>query len=220
MTVREVTGYIYASNHEAISMTIRERVQYVCMIAFKFDHLKYLTDSGKQLVVFKINTLERRYQLLEGDVSNDVLEAANKKYFDSKAGYLVDLKSQLPTPLHDDLLSLSDIVLYSNPADLDTIILHELVHCLIESGNAGAITEFGEWEILAKNTFALTDKHNQFMTRHTMAFCDLLAIGCSRYNATTANFRGDWDSIRSAMRFDLFIDEQDGPKPKESTDLS
>ncbi len=187
-------------------MTILKRVSYLSNLALGFDFENYLTINEKQIVVFEIDTLNRRYLLKEGETFDDILEKSNNKYFDSKAGYLVDIKSKLQTQIEADLLLLSDIVLNSNPIDLDTIIIHELVHMLIESKNESNLELTEEAITIGGQIYKITDYHNVETTKHNLDFCKLLAQACINYNIKSKNFSTDFLASKSAMRFDIFED--------------
>jgi hypothetical protein len=182
-----------------------QRLQLVSNLAFKFNYKEYLDNNKRTLVIFEIDTINRNY-ILRSEDPIDFLEEANKRYFDSRAGYLVNVSSQMTTAMNADLFSLSDIVLNANPADIDTIIIHELTHCLIESGNDTHITINEEALEIAQEIYSLTDRHNEYMTRHTRHFCDVLAQGCIQYVRRTRNFQDEIKCIKSAMRFDIFED--------------
>lgn len=188
-------------------MTIFDRIKYVATIAFDFDFENYLFSQEKLLLIIEIDTINRSYTARESDIPSDLLEAFNSRYIDAKAGYLVDVSSQFSTGLKSDLFSISDIVLNSNPIDLDTIIIHELTHCLLESNHAKKILPYGDWEEDASKLFSHTDEDLQHQTLHTQEFCNLLCQGCHRYSHKTANFGSGWLAARSAMRFDAFFDE-------------
>jgi hypothetical protein len=188
-------------------MKIFDRIKYVSSIAFDFDFENYLLSQEKLLFIIEIDTINRRYKARESDIPLALLEAFNSRYRDAKAGYLVDVSSEFSTDLKCDLISLSDIVLNSNPIDLDTIIIHELTHCLLDSNHAEKISPYGDCEDDASRLFSQTDEDFRHQTRHTQEFCNLICRGCHRYTHKTANFGSGWLAARSAMRYDAFFDE-------------
>lgn len=135
---------------------------------------------------------------------DQILEHSNQKYFHSKAGYLVDVKTQLKTNVEADLMLLSDIVLNSNPIDIDTIIIHELVHLLIDSEQSNQIILSENSREIGSAIYKLTDYPNEDFTRHTEDFCQRLSQTCITYHNKTKNFESVDQAIRSAMRFDMF----------------
>ncbi|MCX6227042.1 MAG: hypothetical protein NTV01_20225 [Bacteroidia bacterium] len=183
---------------------ISDKIQYLSRIALGFDFRQYLEQNQKRFIVFKINTVDSCYELMEGENFNSILDQSNKKYFHSKAGYLVDIKKMLDTEAEADLLLLSDVVLHSNPIDLDTIIIHELVHMIIDSNTPFPLELTEEAVGIGNEIYRLTDYHNELMTRHTVEFCQHLANVCIHYNTETKNFNNGMEAIRSAMRFDIF----------------
>jgi hypothetical protein len=185
-------------------MTILERINYISKISLDFDFNNYLKENNKEIVVFKIDTLNKKYVIKEGRDFDKILEQANLKYVDSKAGYLVNIKLHLKTDVDSDLMLLSDIVLNSNPIDLDTIIIHELVHMLIDSEQSHLMTLSEDSEIMGKKIYKITDYCDESCTRHTEDFCINLAQACINYNRMTKNFESDLITIKSAMRFDVF----------------
>ena len=187
-------------------MTINERLQYISQISLKFDYDNYLKSEGKSLIIFEIDTINSRYKLFYGKDKDELVNQANEKYFDAKAGYLFDLKTQFKTGVEADLLLLADVVLNSNPIDLDTMIVHELTHFMIESGRTDLINLSENAKILGDDLYKLTDRCNEDRTRHTEIFCKVLSQLCINYNQATHNFISNFDVMKSAMRFDIFED--------------
>lgn len=186
------------------NMTISDKIKYLSAMALCFDFEEYLNTNNKEIIIFEIDTINERYILKEGRNFDQILENSNQKFFHSKAGYLVDIKTKFNTKVEADLFLLSDVVLSSNPTDLDTIIIHELVHMLIDSGqnNHMAITEYSRE--IGSIFYKQTDYPNEDITKHTEDFCQRLAQACITYNNKTKNFENDNQAIRSAMRFDIF----------------
>ncbi len=185
-------------------MTILEKVKYLSKIALDFDFEEYLNTKNKEITIFEIDTINKKYVLKEGRNFDQILEHSNQKYFHSQAGYLVDVKTQLKTKVEADLMLLSDVVLNSNPIDIDTIIIHELVHLLIESEQSNQIIISENSREIGSAIYKLTDYPSEYITRHTEDFCQRLTQACMTYHNKTKNFDSVDQAIRSAMRFDMF----------------
>ncbi len=183
---------------------IKDRIQYLSRLALGFDFEQYLKQGQKEFTVFRINTIDSCYELLEGDNFDSILEQSNQKYFHSKAGYLADIKTMLNTKVEGDLLLISDVVINSNPIDLDSILIHELVHMMIDSNTNFPFELTEDSNRIGSEIYALTDYPNETVTRHTKQFCKQLANACIHYNIETKNFKTATDAIKSAMRFDIF----------------
>jgi HKD family nuclease len=186
-------------------MNIYTRVSYLAKLALQFDFAEYLSKENKQLLIFEIDTQNKTYKLFECENIDHLLEQTNNNYIDAKAGYLFNVKSIFNTNTEADLLLLSDIVINSNPIDLDTIIIHELVHFIIESGRSSLIEISKEANALGVQIYNLTDKPEEWRTRHNVDFCKSLAQACISYNNITRNFKNSEFATESAMRFDIFL---------------
>ena len=185
-------------------MTITEHINYLSKVALNFNFNEYLITHNKEIIIFEIDTINNRYVSKEGLNFEEILEQANRRYFHSKAGYLVDVKTQIQTQVEADLLLISDIVLNSNPIDIDTIIIHELVHMLIDSDQSALLDISENAREIGNQIYKLTDYPNETATRHTTDFCQSLAQACITYNNMTKNFMDGTMAIRSALRFDIF----------------
>lgn len=187
-------------------MEIMQKVKHLSSISLGFDFENYLTTKNKSIIIFEIDTIGRKYLLKEGQDFDDILKQSNERYFDSKAGYLVDIKSQLQAQMEADLLLLSDIVLNSDPKDLDTIIIHELIHMIIDSENKAFLKVSEYAKHIGSKIYGMTDYPNESMTKHTEDFCQQLAQACINYTDYTNNFSCGLNSLKSAMRYDIFED--------------
>jgi hypothetical protein len=124
-----------------------------------------------------------------------------------KAGYSVNLIARGTT----DLLFLSEEVLESSYRDLQTILLHELAHCLIDSGQDDQVTLTEEAIALGTEFYGKLNPFNEESTRHTEHFCQVLALGAINYNRAWSLpdrplFPSAEDCLRSAMRYEQIWD--------------
>ncbi len=190
-------------NNIQINMII-DKVNELFKLGFGLDYNSYLTKYKKELIVFKIDRINKKYLLKEGNNFEEILENANIRFVDSEAGYSVDTKTNFSTTYEADILLLSETILNSSLIELETIIIHELTHLIILNSQqitppllSKAAIKFGN------QIYNLTDKDNEWLTEHTQEFCQYLAEGCIRYNNETRNFANALLAIKSAMRFDL-----------------
>ena len=99
-----------------------------------FDIDTYLANHGnRKLFGLQINKAAHNYSPLFGDPQTKLYEGA--PFIESLAGYSVDVASRLPglEGVNADVFLISDEVLDEDDLAIDTIILHELVHLLIDS---------------------------------------------------------------------------------------
>lgn len=121
----------------------------------------------------------------------------------AKAGYSVNLIAQKTT----DVLFLTDEVLQSVYRDLQTILLHELAHCLIDSGE-DQFVELTDAAITLGNLFYKNlNPALEQATRHTEYFCQVLALGAINYNRAMSLpehplFPSAEGCMRSALRYE------------------
>jgi hypothetical protein len=137
---------------------------------------------------------------LYGNDNKNLLAKANKKYVEAKAKYHYDISiSFADADSKDELFLLSDVVLFSNPTDIDTIIIHELLHFFIDSNQKVRILEHisESAKKIGSDVFEKRDK-----SIHSLLFIQRLTEGCIRYNSNTKNFSSSLDAINSALRFD------------------
>jgi hypothetical protein len=125
----------------------------------------------------------------------------------SKAGYSVNLIARGST----DVLFLTEEVLQSSYRDLQTILLHELAHCLIDSEEDNLVTLTAEAIALGTEFYGKLNPYDEVWTRHTEYFCQVLALGAINYNEAMSLpgrplFPSAEDCLRSAMRFEQIWD--------------
>jgi len=184
-------------------MDILERIKFISKIAYDFEIDDYLQDKSKSLLIFRIDTVSKKYSLLFGNDIDNILESANLRFVDSMAGYKVDVHKVFSKKTPSDLFLISDIVINSNPTHIDSIIIHEIAHLLIDSNNqcmslASFITD------MALKLYYSTDIENVEKTRHDKEFCKLLVYGCINYQSETKNFKTLQETVESAMRYDIY----------------
>ena len=183
-------------------MDIIERFKYISKVAYDFDVDNYLQKEAKSLLVFLIDSISKRYTLISGIDTDNILDSANQKFIDSIAGYRVDVHDVFNAKSPTDLFLISDTVINSNPTHIDFIIIHELAHLLIDSNNQPPIATF--INDMATKLYYATDIENVNATRHDIEFCQILIHGCLNYQTKTKNFNCIQDAVESAMRYDTF----------------
>lgn len=184
-------------------MDIVERFKYISKISYDFDIDDYLQKGAKSLLIFMIDSISKRYTLISGTDTDNILESANQRYVESIAGYKVDVHNVFNKETPADLFLISDTVINSNPTHIDSIIIHELAHLLIDSNNQpSSLTLF--IKDMATKLYYATDVENVHSTRHDIEFCQVLIYGCLNYQSKTKNFDSIQDTVESAMRYDTF----------------
>ncbi|MEI8201542.1 MAG: hypothetical protein WCH34_00905 [Bacteroidota bacterium] len=198
-----VNKYKNISNQSKIN-PILKRINFLSKLALRFDYLNYLEENKKKLIIFQINLLHNNYSIIHGDNSENLIEQANTNFVVSQAGYLYNICSRLKFSENADLFLISDNVLKSNSNEIDTIIIHELVHFLIDSGNSNFKNISEEAKEIGNNIYNLTDSFNEIESKHTIEYCHILSQACINYNAKTQKFSDSEITLKSSMRFDIF----------------
>lgn len=159
----------------------------------------------RALLIVKLSSDGRFTDINSGDRYNEALYRYlnNLPPAHSKAGYCVNCIAQNST----DLLFLTDDVLQSQYRDLQTILLHELAHCLIETGEDNIITLTEQAQLLGSQFYNCLNPGLEQVTRHTEHFCQILAFGAINFNTTMSLperpfFPTSEDCMRSALRFE------------------
>ena len=86
--------------------------------------------------------------------------------------------------------------------NIDTILLHELAHCIINSGN-DTKAKSEALEKLGQYFYGYSNPATEDYTQHTEQFFMLLAEGCANYQRHFPVFNSPEEVIKSAMRFDI-----------------
>ena len=186
-------------------MDILERLKFISKISFDFDFEIYLAKESKSILVLKIDTINEKYSLISGVDDANILECINStRFWYSLAGYRVNAHNHFRTNIPVDIFLVSDIIINSNPSHIDTIIIHELTHLLIDSENSHAFALLPHFKEMGLRLYYATDTERTEDTRHNFDFCQLLVYGCSNYQSKTKNFRGLQEAVENAMRYDTF----------------
>ena len=185
-------------------MDILERIRFISQIAFDFNIDNYLAKEAKSILVFKIDTNNKSYSLLLGNDVDNILDCANAKFIDSLAGYKVNVHEIFEKQTPADLFLIADVIINSNPSHIDTIIIHEIVHLIIDSGNSQTITILPFIKEMALRLLYATDIENIERTKHDEEFCMFLIYGCANYQSKTKNYRNLQETVENAMRYDTF----------------
>lgn len=184
-------------------MDILDRFKYISKVAYEFDIENYLQIEMKSLLIFLINSIAKRYILISGEDTDNIIALANQRYEESKAGYSVDAHEKFNKQNPVDVFLISDIVLNSNPTHIDSIIIHEIAHLLIDSNKApSSIPSY--INDMAMKLYSSTDIENVNRTKHDVRFCEVLIWGCLNYQSKTKNFDSLQELVECSMRYDTF----------------
>jgi hypothetical protein len=174
------------------------------LFPMSFDN--YLGATGRQVWGLQIQPDKRCFSVMFGAARDDDLDLFNSNFHDAIAGYKVGALSVFPSLSADaDVFLLSKDALAWTSEDTLPIVLHELCHWYIDSGNQArlpiAITPADKHK--GKALYNRTDFHNEQGTRHTLQFCEVLCA-LARRAVEKKKFSGKRDQlVASAMRFDL-----------------
>lgn len=174
---------------------------------FGFSFVEYLTRHGGRLLYgYLIDAENRRVEPLFGEPPAELTETINSRFVDSKAGYRVDISGVFPSVrVNADVLLVAKDLVSASEVSLDTILLHELCHMLIDSKHR-SVVDFAidkKDRYYGEKLFRKTDFENQTVTKHTREFCDLLAAAAQRLSELRHGFKDRAEVIQSAMRYDL-----------------
>ncbi len=119
------------------------------------------------------------------------------------AGYSVNRVAQGST----DVLFLTEEVIQNSFRDLQTILLHELAHCLIDAKEDDFVTLTEPAKELGARFYNNLNPDLEMATRHTEYFCQVLAQGAINYNRAKSFpshplFPSAEACLRSALRYE------------------
>ena len=163
---------------------MRDKIISLSSIIFNFDFENYLTTNNKQFIGLLISIDEEKYKYLFGPRVEELIEKANGKFHKAKAGYCVNFQERFEIEGNYDVFLIGQEILECQENEIDTIILHELVHMLIDSNNIENINfNLSKEAIKFGNLiYKYVDKATEDVTKHTEEFCTCLAEACIRYN--------------------------------------
>lgn len=175
---------------------------YALATVINFDLREYLDQAGRNLVGLAKGA-KRDYPLF-GSPPDELLQAANERRSDSVSGYSVDAGAKLGVDARADVILFSEDLLRQPVDDVESIIIHELVHALIGSGNDApyrdALTD--EDETRGARLYDKTDAINEQMTQHTLEFCTVLCWATRTWADATGKMSAD-HAAELAMRYDI-----------------
>jgi hypothetical protein len=122
------------------------------------------------------------------------------------AQYAVDARQKFPElGLNADVFLIAKELLEEDALSVDTIILHELIHVLIDSGwsDRSTLTPNAKDKYHGRRLHAKTDHESEHITKHTVEFCILLSTAARRLYEIDKRYRDRLDVIDKAMRADL-----------------
>lgn len=191
---------------------VAERFRALARECFDASFNKYLETLGnRSLYGYVIDGDAHTYLPFFGDppvgLTTSIVQAG---FFDSVAGYRVAVQDRFPQPLlNADVLLISKALLLAPQDEMDTILLHELCHWVID-GDAQALASLDvdedsrRW---AQCLYDSTDKDNEITTRHDLEFCTVLSASAATYASRSASLPTRAAVLRSAMRFDCRVEE-------------
>jgi hypothetical protein len=187
-------------------MDTENRIYQLATEIFSFDYYGYKAATGRVLLGVVINPEKREYEHLFGDFPDNFLTTINKKFSDMVAGYSVNVGSHFPElNINADvfLLNLNNLSDYGN--EIDSLLIHELCHMILDSNNLDSttITISEKDRYHGKKLHNKTDIENEGKTKHTIDYCNLLSSVCEIASTKYPGFQDRWDCINSAMRYDL-----------------
>lgn len=182
---------------------VQDRIFTLAQSTIGIDVHTYLNETDKSLYGLLIVDEGTSFDPMFGDPPNALLDAANARPADSVAGYCVDVGQALRIDLRGDVFLLSEKMLDETDDQIDAIIVHELTHFAIDSGNDDPLRSelTNEDRETATELYARTDRQMEYRTRHNEYFCQMLTVACRRWAAS--NDLNTQDAIDLAMRFDV-----------------
>ena len=187
-------------------MDIQKRIYQLAIDVFGFDYGTYLEATGRVLLGVAINPEKREFEHLFGDFPDNFLPTINKQFNDTKAGYKVDVGGHFPElGINADVFLLNVRNLDDSEKEIDTLLLHELCHMVLDSNGLSdaKITVDEKDKYHGNKLYKKTDVENENRTKHTKEFCDLLSAASDIASKKYSVFQDRWDVINSAMRYDL-----------------
>jgi len=190
-----------------LNSDIHDRFASLVLSYFGISIDKYLaSNNARSLFGYTINLEKRVFMPIFGNPPCSLTDKMNGRFVDSIAGYKVDIRNAFPAEnVNADALLLSTELSSASDPDFNSILLHEACHLIID----GKLSNNIELPITEKDRyygdrlFKKTDYKNEFITRHTINFCILLAAAAQRYSKISEDFTDRWAVINSAMRYDL-----------------
>lgn len=187
-------------------MDIEKRIYQLATDIFGFTYQNYTKSTGRILLGVAINPEKREFEHLFGDFPDNFLPTINKQFHDTIAGYRVDVGTFFPgLDIDADVFLLNVNNLADSEKEIDSLLIHELCHMIIDSNsiNATAITFTEKDRYHGNKLYKKTDVENEHTTKHTEEFCNLLAAVSDIASKKMEGFRYRSDWINSAMRYDL-----------------
>ena len=186
---------------------IRKQFEYLALEVFGLSLDTYLaTNQNRLLFGYAIDLPARSFFPIFGDPPVELTKAMDGRFVDSIAGYKVAVQTVFPIPnLNADVLLLSTELDSVSNSDLDTILIHEICHLVIDSNFINQISlridEKSRYH--GDRLYKKTDRENERITKHDIRFCHLLSAAADKYSSSSEILPSRWDVLNSAMRYDL-----------------
>lgn len=187
-------------------MDIENRIYQLASDIFGFDYHEYMKDTGRVLLGVAINPEKAEFENLFGTFPEGFLTILNKQFYDTIAGYSVDVGAHFhDLDINADVFLLNINNLSDNEKEIDSLLIHELCHMVIDSNSLDkttiAIKEKDRFH--GGKLYKKMDIENEHITKHTVEFCNLLAAVSEVTSIKYTEFQDRWDCINSAMRCDI-----------------
>lgn len=190
------------SNIELYGQKFKERVFELALQSININLTQYYDDNKKCFygVIFNPNT--KNVINLFGDTPAVVLNYIKTTMVNAKAGFMVDLHLQIAAIDSSDLLLIPEDLLNCNPIDIDTIIIHELVHYTVNSRNININLNEADREV-GNKFYKASGQFDWQETQHNLEFCSYLACAVRNYNNSTNSFISNNQASISSFRYEL-----------------
>lgn len=153
-----------------------------------------------------INPEKGEFEHLFGDFPDNFLTTINKQFHDTVAGYRVDVGAHFyELNINADVFLLNLHNLSDSEKEIDSLLIHELCHMVIDSNSLEKTTIIiseKDW-YHGNKLHKKTDVENERITKHTIDFCNLLTTVSEIASTKYSLFQDRWGCINSAMRYDL-----------------
>ena len=182
---------------------LRARLMQLSRDAFDTDLEQYL--AGRGMSFWGLTIVEDNgYEPLFGDPPDKLLSAARARPVQSEAGYSVDVGSKLGIPVKGDVFMIRKTHLAHAGDALDSLLVHELAHMVVDSGMDYqwmlSYQDHSAADIL-QGAGRFEDREDYY---HGRSFCVVLAAGCRRLIARRGQGTAEVERfLKDAMRFDV-----------------
>jgi len=167
-----------------------------------FDIHLYLKTNNKTLLGVTMNSAANQFEELFGEFPGNYLTTINSRYVDTEAGYKVNVQEEFPSiKTKTDLFLINKDRLSDNKIDIESLLIHEICHMIIDSKN---ITNTSlNIDDAAKYLGSKIFKTSSTPEFHPIEFCNLLAAACISAEKNKIPKRKRLRYVNLAMKFDM-----------------